>query len=64
MGNPHIVFFVEDLNNEVDINEGWPISIENSIILFHKEVNVEVCQIINKSKIKALQSGKEGRVQL
>jgi len=49
MGNPHIVFFVKDIN-EVDINKVGPL-VENSSY-FPEKVNVEVCQIINKSKIK------------
>ena len=49
MGNPHIVFFVKDIN-EVDINKVGPL-VENSPY-FPEKVNVEVCQIINKSKVK------------
>ena len=49
MGNPHIVFFVKDIN-EVNINKVGPL-VENSSY-FPEKVNVEVCQIINKSKIK------------
>ena len=49
MGNPHIVFFVKDIH-EVDINKVGPL-VENSSY-FPEKVNVEVCQIINKSKIK------------
>ena len=49
MGNPHIVFFVKDIN-EVDINKVGPL-VENSSY-FPKKVNVEICQIINKNKIK------------
>ena len=49
MGNPHIVFFVKDIN-EVDINKVGPL-VESSSY-FPKKVNVEICQIINKNKIK------------
>ncbi len=49
MGNPHIVFFVKDIN-EVDINKVGPL-VENSSY-FPEKVNVELCQIINKSKVK------------
>ena len=49
MGNPHIVFFVKDIN-EVNINKVGPL-VENSSY-FPEKVNVEICQIINKNKIK------------
>jgi diaminopimelate epimerase len=51
IGNPHIVFFVEDLNN-ININEIGPY-IETDK-LFPQRINIEICQIINKNKIKAL----------
>ncbi|MFP6778827.1 MAG: diaminopimelate epimerase, partial [Alphaproteobacteria bacterium] len=51
MGNPHIVFFVEDLNN-ININEIGPYI--ETYKLFPQRINIEICQIINKNKIKAL----------
>jgi len=51
MGNPHIVFFVEDLNN-INIDEIGPF-IETDK-LFPQRINLEICQIINRNKIKAL----------
>ena len=51
MGNPHIVFFVEDLNN-INIDEIGP-CIETDK-LFPQRINLEICQIINRNKIKAL----------
>ena len=51
MGNPHIVFFVENLNN-ININEIGPYI--ETYKLFPQRINIEICQIINKDKIKAL----------
>ena len=51
MGNPHIVFFVENLNN-INIDEIGPF-IETDK-LFPQRINLEICQIINRNKIKAL----------
>ena len=48
IGNPHIVFFVDDLSS-IDIDKIGPI-IENDP-LFPKKVNVEICKVINKNKI-------------
>ena len=51
IGNPHIVFFVKDLD-AVDINRIGPL-IENNL-LFPEKVNVEICQLENRKKIKVL----------
>jgi diaminopimelate epimerase len=51
IGNPHIVFFVNDLN-AVDINKIGPLIENNS--LFPEKVNVEICQLENRKKIKVL----------
>ena len=51
IGNPHVVFFVKDLNN-ININKIGPYIETNK--LFPQRVNVEICQIINENKIKAL----------
>ena len=51
IGNPHIVFFVNDLN-AVDINKIGPLIENNS--LFPEKVNVEICQLKNRKKIKVL----------
>ena len=48
VGNPHIVFFVNDLKT-ININEIGP-KIENNS-LFPEKINVEFCQIKNKNKI-------------
>ena len=49
IGNPHIVFFVDDLKS-IDIEKIGPI-IENDS-LFPEKVNLEICEVINKNKIK------------
>jgi diaminopimelate epimerase len=51
IGNPHIVFFVKDLD-AVDINRIGPLIENNS--LFPEKVNVEICQLENRKKIKVL----------
>ncbi len=51
IGNPHIVFFVKDLD-AVDINRIGPLIENNS--LFPEKVNVEICQLKNRKKIKVL----------
>ena len=51
IGNPHIVFFVKDLD-AVDINKIGPLIENNS--LFPEKVNVEICQLKNRKKIKVL----------
>ena len=51
IGNPHIVFFVKDLD-AVDINRIGPL-IENNL-LFPEKVNVEICQLESRKKIKVL----------
>lgn len=51
MGNPHVVFFVNDIN-KINISEIGPLIENNS--LFPEKVNVEICQILNKNKIRAL----------
>ena len=51
IGNPHIVFFVKDLD-AVDINKIGPLIENNS--LFPEKVNVEICQLENRKKIKVL----------
>tara|TARA_B100000686_G_scaffold354693_1_gene466456 strand:+ start:1996 stop:2817 length:822 start_codon:yes stop_codon:yes gene_type:complete len=48
IGNPHIVFFVKDLDS-INIEEIGPL-IENDP-LFPNKINVEICKIINKNKI-------------
>ena len=49
MGNPHIVFFRDDLN-QINMKTAGP-KIENNC-LFPEKINVEVCQILNKNKIR------------
>ena len=51
IGNPHIVFFVKDLD-AIDINRIGPLIENNS--LFPEKVNVEICQLKNRKKIKVL----------
>jgi diaminopimelate epimerase len=51
IGNPHIVFFVKDLD-AVNINKIGPLIENNS--LFPEKVNVEICQLKNRKKIKVL----------
>lgn len=51
IGNPHIVFFVKDLD-AIDINRIGPLIENNS--LFPEKVNVEICQLENRKKIKVL----------
>ena len=51
IGNPHIVFFVKDLD-AIDINKIGPLIENNS--LFPEKVNVEICQLENRKKIKVL----------
>ena len=51
IGNPHIVFFVKDLD-AVDINRIGPLIENNS--LFPEKVNVEICLLENRKKIKVL----------
>jgi diaminopimelate epimerase len=51
IGNPHIVFFVKDLD-AVDINKIGPLIENNS--LFPEKINVEICQLENRKKIKVL----------
>jgi len=48
IGNPHIVFFVKDLET-INIEKIGPF-IEN-YPLFPKKINVEICKIINENKI-------------
>ena len=50
MGNPHIVFFIEDLD-KVDMNKIGPKIEHNS--LFPERINVEICQILDKNKIRS-----------
>ena len=49
MGNPHIVFFRDNLN-QIDMESAGP-KIENNC-LFPEKINVEVCQVLNKNKIR------------
>ena len=49
VGNPHIVFFTSDLKT-FNIEKIGPI-IENDP-LFPAKVNVEICEVINKNKIR------------
>ena len=49
IGNPHIVFFGQNIEN-VNLNEIGP-NIENNK-LFPNKTNVEIIEIINKKKIK------------
>ena len=49
IGNPHVVFFVNNLDN-VDVEKIGPI-IENDL-LFPNRINLELCQITNKNKIR------------
>jgi diaminopimelate epimerase len=49
MGNPHAVFFVEDLNG-VNLQEAGP-AVENNA-LFPQRTNVEFAQILSKDKIR------------
>ena len=51
MGNPHIVFFVKNLS-KIDIGKVGPYIETHK--LFPERVNVEICQVINDNKIKAL----------
>ena len=51
IGNPHIVFFVNNLDN-INIEKIGPQIEKNK--LFPNKINVEICQIISKEKIKAL----------
>ena len=50
-GNPHIVFFVKNLS-KIDIGKVGPYIETHK--LFPERVNVEICQVINDNKIKAL----------
>jgi len=49
MGNPHLIFFVQDLDS-VDINKLGPIFEKNE--LFPEKTNVHFCQIVNRENIK------------
>ena len=49
IGNPHIVFFVSDINT-IDLAKLGPV-IENNK-LFPNKINVEIVEVINKQKIK------------
>ena len=51
VGNPHIVFFVKNLS-KIDIGKVGPYIETHK--LFPERVNVEICQVINDNKIKAL----------
>ena len=51
LGNPHIVFFVEDLKNFTIDKIGPYIETHK---LFPQKVNVEICEIINDQKIKVI----------
>ena len=51
LGNPHVVFFVEDLKN-IKIDEIGPYIETHK--LFPKKVNVEICQIISDQKIRVI----------
>jgi len=51
MGNPHVVFFVKDLSN-INIHKVGPLIENNS--LFPEKVNVEICQIESRKKIRVL----------
>ena len=51
LGNPHVVFFVEDLKN-FTIDKIGPFIETNE--LFPQKVNVEICQIISDQKIRVM----------
>jgi diaminopimelate epimerase len=51
LGNPHVVFFVEDLKN-FKIDKIGPFIETNE--LFPQKVNVEICQIISDQKIRVM----------
>ena len=50
VGNPHIVFFIDNLD-KVDMNKIGPKIEHNS--LFPERINVEICQILDKNKIRS-----------
>ena len=49
MGNPHLIFFVQDLES-IDLSKLGPILEKNE--LFPEKTNVHFCQILNRENIK------------